>query len=212
MKTIITIIFVFLIVGNSKAEDPKYVNAMKKNIANIDSLKTVQDFIDASNAFQRIGKAEKDKWLPYYYSAYLTTLASFVDTTSSKKDSYLDHANEILLIADSLQPNESEIYNLKGLILQGRLQIDPMNRYMQYSAEMNAAFQKAQQLDPTNPRPDYLMAIIIMYTPEQFGGGGKVAKPMFEKAIQKFDQFLPKNELMPSWGRAQAENFLKRIP
>ncbi len=212
MKSILSIIICLLVVNISKGDDEKYFAAMRNQINNMDSLKSVEDFVDAANAFERIGNAEQNKWLPYYYASLCNIYASFTDTTVMLKDVYLDQALKLLAIADSLQPDESEIYTLKGMIAQGRLQIDPMSRYMKYGAEMSSNFQKAQQLDPSNPRPDYLMAITILYTPEQFGGGPKAAKPLLEAAVKKFSEFVPKNELMPIWGKEQAKMFLKQIP
>lgn len=212
MKSILSLIICLLFVNIAQADDTKYFEAMKKQIYNMDSLNTVEDFVDAANAFERIGNAEQNKWLPFYYASLCNTLASFVDTTTILKDAYLDQALKLLAIADSLQPDESEIYALKGMIAQGRLQIDPMNRYMKYGAEMSSNFQKAQQLNPKNPRPDYLIAATTFYTPEQFGGGPKAAKPMLEAAVKKFNEFIPEDELMPIWGKDHAEMLLKQIP
>ena len=83
---------------------------------------------------------------------------------------------------------------------------------MQYGQEMNASFEKAIALDPKNPRPEYLMGMTLYYTPEQFGGGAKAAKPVFESSLKKYNEFVPKDELMPTWGKTQLETFMKQIP
>ena len=211
-KRVFTILlFVVLFAELSRADDSRYTNAMKKNIEQIDSLNDLESIVSLTNSFLRIANAEKDKWLPYYYASYLCIITSYADTTKSNKDGHLDEAVKYLALADSLQPNESEIYVLKGMILQARLQVDPMNRYMKYGQEMNAAFQKAQELNPANPRPDYLMAMNLYYTPAQFGGGPKAAKPMFESALKKYNEFVPKDEIMPNWGKQQVENYVKQI-
>lgn len=213
MKKVTTLFVIFLCFAvKSYADDTRYVNTMKNNISQIDSLKTLDSIIDLKNSFLRIANVEKNKWLPFYYVSYLYIITSFADTVKSKKDGYLDEALKFLAVADSLQPNESEIYVLKGLISQARLQIDPMNRFMKYGASMHASFQKAMELDPKNPRPEYLMGMTLFYTPEQFGGGPKLAKPMFENSLKKFNEYVPKEELMPSWGRKEVERFLKQIP
>jgi hypothetical protein len=206
------LVFIFCFAGLTRADDTKYTEAMKKNISQMDSLRSINDMIDLTNSFLRIADAEKGKWLPYYYASYLFVITSYSDTTKLKKDSYLDEAMKAIGIADSLQPNESEIYTLKGMISQARLQVDPMNRYMQYGQQMNESFEKAKMLEPNNPRPEYLMGMTTYYTPEQFGGGAKAAKPMFESALKKFNEFVPKDELMPKWGKGQLENFMRQIP
>ncbi|MCX6169496.1 MAG: hypothetical protein NTX65_09155 [Ignavibacteriales bacterium] len=211
-KLLSVILLVVCIVKLTYADDTRYVSAMKKNMYQMDSMKTLSDMVDLTNSFLRIGNAEKSKWLPYYYASYLYVITSFTDTVNSNKDGYLDQAENVIALADSLQPDESEIYVLKGFICQARLQIDPMNRYMKYSAKMNSSFQKAILLDQTNPRPEYLMGMTLYYTPEQFGGGIKAAKTVFESSLKKFNEFVPKDELMPVWGKRQLENFMKQIP
>ncbi|PKL82462.1 MAG: hypothetical protein CVV24_09965 [Ignavibacteriae bacterium HGW-Ignavibacteriae-3] len=211
-KPLIVLLSVICLVNLTYADGARYVSAMKKNISKMDSLYTLGDMADLTNSFLRIGDAEKNKWLPYYYASYLYVITSFTDTVSANKDGYLDRAVKVLALADSLQPDESEIYVIKGLISQARLQVDPMNRFMKYGAEMNANLKKAVMLDQTNPRPEYLMGMTSYYTPEQFGGGVKAAKVMFESALDKFNGFVPKDELMPTWGKKQLENFMKQIP
>lgn len=211
MRTIFTIIICFLIIINLNAQNNRYEKAMKKNLSMIDSAKDVSSMIDVANRFERIAVAEKDKWLPYYYTAFMYTLASFTDTTKEKTDSYLDRADDFINIADSLEKNESEIYVLKGMIAQARLQVDPMNRWMKYGSVSTANFQKAMELDTLNPRPEYLMGISLYYTPEQFGGGPKSAKSLLDKSLEKFNLFKPKNDLMPDWGRKAVEQFIELI-
>jgi hypothetical protein len=193
------------------ADDSKYEKAMKKNLSKIDSAMNVGSMLDAANGFERIAFAEKDKWLPYYYSAFMLTLASFTDTTADNKDGYLDKADIFINIADSLEEDESEIYVLKGMIAQARMQIDPMNRWMKYGAISNNNFTKAMKLDTLNPRPEYLQGVSLYYTPEQFGGGPAPAKRLLEKSLDKYNQFVPDNDLMPNWGREMTEQMLEQI-
>jgi hypothetical protein len=211
MKIILTIIICFLTAASIHADDSKYEKAMKKNLSKIDSARDVSAMLNVANGFERIAFAEKEKWLPYYYASFMYVLAGFADTTGSKKDGYLDKADFFITIADSLEEDESEIYTLKGMIAQARLQVDPMNRWMKYGAESTNNFNKATVLDTLNPRPEYLTGVGLFYTPEQFGGGPKTAKPLLEKSLEKFDQFVPKNDLMPNWGREMVEKLLEQI-
>jgi len=175
MKIILTMVMCFLTAAGIQADDGKYEKAMKKILSKIDSAQDIGSMLDVANGFERIAFAEKDKWLPYYYSAFMLTLASFTDTTADNKDSYLDKADTFINIADSLEEDESEIYVLKGMIAQARLQVDPMNRWMKYGAVSNNNFSKAMKLDTLNPRPEYLQGVSLYYTPEQFGGGPATA-------------------------------------
>ena len=211
MKKLIPILLLCSAIAGAQADVSKYEKAMKKNLSKIDDAKDVTSMLKVANGFERIAFAEKDQWLPYYYASLMHVLAGFSDTTASKKDGYLDKADMFLNIADSLKENESEIYTLKGMIAQARLQVDPMNRWMKYGAESTNNFNKAMQLDTLNPRPEYLKGVGLFYTPEQFGGGPRTAKPLLEKSLEKFNSFQPENDLMPNWGREMVEQLLEQI-
>ncbi len=211
MKLLLSLTLIFFVLANAQTDDSKYEKAMKKNLSRIEESKDVTSMLNVANGFERIAFAEKNKWLPYYYASLMYVLAGFTDTTKSKIDSYLDKADMFINIADSLQENESEIYTLKGMIAQARLQVDPMNRWRKYGAVSTQNFNKAMTLDTLNPRPEYLMGVGLFYTPEQFGGGPKTAKPLLEKSLEKFNQFQPENDLMPGWGREMVEQLLEQI-
>jgi hypothetical protein len=210
MKLLLSILLFIIPLANISAQD-KYEKSMKKNLSMLDSAKTVEDFLNIANGFERIALAERDKWLPYYYSSLAYTIACFTDSSKAKKDDYLDMSDKFVSIADSLEPGNSEIYTLKGMIAQARLGIDPMNRWMKYGAESDQMFKKAMEIDSLNPRPEYLIGVGLFYTPQQFGGGPKTAKPYLERSLAKFNQFKTENDLMPDWGRDMVEQFLNQI-
>ncbi len=210
MKTFLLFLLILTSFISINGQD-RYEKAMMKNLSMVDSGKTVEDYLQIANGFERIAQAEKDKWLPYYYSSWVYTIASFSDTAKSKKDGYLDKADNFISIADSLEPDNSEIYTLKGMIAQARMQVDPMNRWMKYGAESDQYFKKAMAIDSLNPRPEYLIGIGVFYTPQQFGGGPKNAKPYLEKSLEKFNQFEPENDIAPNWGRKMVEGLLNQI-
>jgi len=124
---------------------------------------------------------------------------------------YLDKANEFILTADSLAPNNSEVLTLKGMIAQARMQDDPMSRWQKYGGEAQFNFQKAMETDSLNPRPEYLIGVGVFYTPKQFSGGPVKAKPILENSFRKYEQYVPENDLMPKWGKQMVEELLKQI-
>lgn len=189
----------------------KYETGMKSNLAKMDNCKTSGDYLKVANGFERIATAEKDKWLPYYYGALNFVLACYSDSSNTAKDIYLDKADKFTNAADSLAPNNSEIFTLKGMIAQARMQIDPMGRWQKYGSEANKNFTMAMQQDTLNPRPEYLIGVGLYYTPEQFGGGPSAAKKVLEKSLAKFEKFVPENDLMPNWGKPLVEQYLKMI-
>ncbi|MBT8381625.1 MAG: hypothetical protein KJO59_04655, partial [Ignavibacteria bacterium] len=44
-----------------------------------------------------------------------------------------------------------------------------------------------------------------------FGGGPGPAKRLLEKSLEKFNLFVPDNDLMPNWGREMVEQMLEQI-
>lgn len=210
MKSYLLIFLLFLSIASIAQED-RYTIVMQKNLSMMDSAKSVADYLKLSNSFERIADVEKSKWVPYYYSAFCLMLSSMMDSSNAKKDSYLDKADLLLIKADSLQPNNSEIFTLKGFSAQARMIVDPMNRWQKYGALSNSMFEKAKQLDPTNPRPDYLVGNATLYTPEQFGGGKNAALPILKASLDKYNKFTPETPISPNWGKNQLEEILKRI-
>ena len=88
------------------------------------------------------------------------------------------------------------------------MMVDPQSRWQQYGKTSSGYMAKAKELDPTNPRALLLEGQSKFYTPEAFGGGKDVAKPLFEKAIAMYGTFKPASELHPVWGKSTAIYFL----
>lgn len=201
MKTIILLVNFFLVifcVGVVKA-DP-YTEAMKKNIAQMDSAKSMTDYQNLANQFERIATVENSKWEPLYYTAMCYIFVSYTDQNKENADSYLDKAQLFIDKAIKLNNNESEIVVLQAWLHQARIQVNPMSRGQKFSELANTEFEKAKSINPENPRIYYLIGMNVFYTPKFFGGGAKNAKPHFETAKQKYESFKPATEISPNWG------------
>lgn len=213
--TSLIIKFIFLIfifpLTFCRPDDNKYQQAMEENLRMIDTASSLQSFLNIANRFERIAVSEGDKWLPYYYAAYNLGISSFIDTVKEKKDSYLDRADYFIAIADSLQPDNSEIFTLKALLAQGRIVVDPQNRWQKYGAVTENSIRIAKELDPENPRPDFLNGQTILYTPEQFGGGKEKALPILKEAERKYKSFEPESSIHPDWGEKLLLQMLEQI-
>ena len=83
---------------------------------------------------------------------------------------------------------------------------------MQYGSLSSGFLTAAKEQDPTNPRPYMLKGQGLQFTPEQFGGGCKTAKPELEMAVEKFNTFKPASEISPNWGKTYTEGLLKACP
>lgn len=210
MKTLFTVLFsVFLLSGFG--QENMYEQAMIQAIAKMNSAGTNSDYIDAANTFERISQSEKSEWLPLYHAAFCYVAIGHLEQDLAKKDPWLDKAQQFLDRAFAIAPQESELFTLQAFVYPGRMVVDPMGRGMEFMGKMNAAIDKAIQLNPDNPRSYYLRAITLINMPEAFGGGPAVAKPIFETAKQKFDQFKPESPIWPDWGKEINEEELKKL-
>ncbi len=209
MKKFMLIIAVMFTTANVFAQSDRYMAAMKSNIAAIDtSFRNPANLLSLANNFERIATAEKNQWLAYYYAALCQVNYTYMEQDKSKIDAIADKATALIDKADSLQPKNSEISCLKSMIASSHMMVNPMQRYMEYGAEITAHLEDAMQQDPSNPRPEYLKGQGLKYTPEQFGGGCVTAKPMLQSSLDKFNNFKPASDIHPNWGKQRVEKLL----
>jgi hypothetical protein len=210
MKKLIIVAVLSSLSFLSFSQSDKYAGAMKKNLAAMDTaFKNPANLLALANNFERIANAEKNQWLPYYYAAFCQVNYGFMEQDKDKVDVIADKATDFINKADSLMPNNSEISCIKSMIASCHMLVNPMQRYMEYGPESNSNMEKAMEQDPANPRPYYLKGQGLKYTPEQFGGGCKTAKPALQTALDKYAAFKPASELHPNWGQAQVEGLIK---
>ncbi len=183
MKTCSILLFC-LFLSLAGFSNDTYQKMMSQTIVQLFQAKTIPEYIEAANQFERISQIEKNEWYPDYYAAFAYIMISFRETENAKKDQYLDQAQKFLDLAMAIEPNESELYMLQGFLYPSRINVDPMSRGMLYMGKMNEALDKALTLNPDNPRVYYLRAI-------------------------KFNIFKPKNELSPNWGKEMNEAEMK---
>lgn len=204
MKTIISILFFFLFFL-AKGQESQYQQAMQKAIETLNKSAAPDDYISAANTFERISTAEPGEWLPLYYAAYACIIPSFEIADANQKDQYLDKAQQFLDNAFKIAPEESELFALQAFLYPGKIMVDPMTRGPEYMGKIYEALDKATQLNPENPRPYFLRAVTTLNMPAEFGGGAAMAKPLFETAKEKFENFEPASPLHPNWGKEQNE-------
>lgn len=189
---------------------------MEARIASMDTIRQPEGFLELANAFERIGDAEKNQWLPYYYAAFSAVQSGYaingaqMGGNADKVDPITDKAETLLNKAEALSKSNSEIYIIRKMIASLRMLGDPMNRYMQYGPIASEALATAQKLNPENPRIYLMMGQDKFYTPEQFGGSKAEAKKLFALALQKFETFQPESNLSPNWGKKMTEYYLSQ--
>jgi hypothetical protein len=197
-------------------QSDKYVKAMEGKIAMMDSAKSPDEFRDLANAFERIGDAEKNQWLPYYYAAYAHTIIGYSYWTgqpgnlADKIDPEADKAEAMLNKAIALSKETSETWVIKKMIASVRMLGDVMNRFMTDGAKAAEALQKAKELDANNPRIYLLEGEDKFNTPEQYGGSKDEAKILFDKSKALYGTYKPESSIHPNWGLNRLMDYLSK--
>jgi hypothetical protein len=127
---------------------------------------------------------------------------------NADKDAIGDKSKELIVKAEVLEKNNSELFVLRQMVAVQQLTVDPMSRFQTYGKQANEALEMAKQADPNNPRVYLVEGQYKMNVPEAYGGGKEVGKKLFTKAIELFKTFKPASNMNPSWGADQAEKLL----
>jgi tetratricopeptide (TPR) repeat protein len=183
---------------------------MREGLDSLNHIKSLGDFQNVANHFERIAGVEKDEWLPGYYAAYCYVVLSFKEQDQGMKEKLLSKSENLINQILEIKPDESEIYALQGMLFQSFIMADPQNNAPTYSAKANRSFDKSIELNSDNPRPYYLKGMNLMYTPEAYGGGMKTACPLMAKADELFSKFEKENDLMPDWGKEYNAQLLEK--
>jgi len=201
----------------AQMDNEKFVKAMEKNIALIDSANTPEEWIDLAASFERIAEAEKTQWLPYFYASLGHVMAGRMSigsdimvNNSDKTDPKADAAQKALDKAITLSKETSETWVIKKMIASLRMLGDVMNRYMTYGPEAATALETAKKMDPNNPRVYLLEAEDKYFTPEEYGGSKTEAKTLFEKSKELYGTFKPESSIHPTWGLGQVMYWLSQ--
>jgi hypothetical protein len=204
-KMILALALLVTLETSAQKDEARYVQVMQKNIALLDSAKSTDELQSLAGTFDRIGDAEKTKWLPYYYAALAQTWVGWNPATKDK-DANSAKINAFLAKAEAIEKN-AELYAVENMSATQQMLMDPQSRWMTNGKDASTALQKGLQADPNNPRLYYLQGMSLLGTPPQFGGGKDKAKPLFEKSLALYQSLKPQ-PLYPNWGQKQAEDGL----
>ena len=208
-KMLFFCLFLGLAAGVRAQSDDKFVKAMEKALAGMDTLKTAEQWLARSNAFERIAQKEPGQWLPAYYVALCQAMVFNLDQDATKHEAQCDKADKNLAVADSLNPNNSEIYVLRSMAAGMHIRLNPMINGQKYGPLAGMLIEKAILLDPENPRAYMQKGISTYFTPPQWGGSPEKGKELMETAAKKFETFKPASGIHPNWGREVNERILE---
>jgi len=209
MKNLALIAAFLFVTTIGYAQSVNYHEATQKGIGMLDTAKTQSGYLATTSYFENLATTNDKEWLAQYYAAYSNLLQGIRGKADEEtKDEIYDNALRYINKADLLNPNNSEIYVVKGYITFMKMAVYPTKRAMNMIPEANRLLEKAIALNAENPRAYLLKGQNTFYTPEMFGGGKEDAKPFLVTARQKFEKFTAKS-LEPNWGKTRCEELLK---
>jgi hypothetical protein len=208
LKRMIIALMLCFVSGLSIADN--YQQAMGQALQSMTTANNTEKLLAVADQFERIGNAEKNQWLPFYYASFscLNVIMRSNNLNEKEKEQIFIRAEGLLQKAKDVAPKESELYALQGLLYQ--LMISNPEDGATLSMKSASALEKAQSLNSENPRVYYIQGTNAFYTPKMFGGGAERAKPLFEKAKQLFDAQQVTNPFLPSWGKEHNEQLLNQ--
>ena len=201
-----TLIFIISLVGTQTLGIAQaYQPAMEKSIAMLQEANDPAALTNVANRFERIAKAEKEQWLPRYYTAYAYIRQANQSETTAQKDEYLNIAQQHLDQAMELQSEESELMTLQGYLQMIRVSIDPASRGQQLGPVATQTLTRALELNPKNPRALLMLGQMLYGTDKFFGNDTSMACAMIQQSVIKFEQEDVSDPLMPHWGAKTAQ-------
>lgn len=201
------------IVSSAMAQDYKSTEAT--TLSAYFQAKETADKLNQSNRLVLIAKKFNDQWSASYYAALSKILLNYDEKDGTKKDAYLDEAEDLLNNAASLsnkddKNQQSEIYALKAMIANARIGVSPQKRYKEYGKVFEQNLELAKTNNADNPRIYFLKGTSVFYTPKFFGGGKKNAVTYFEKAAGLFAKEKHDDIMVPSWGSEVNVDYIKQ--
>ena len=205
---ILTLALVFSAAIQAQTDD-KFTQAMGKMLEKFNEADSPEQWQAAANAFERIGNAESDQWLPWYYAGYANVMLAFQQKGLAMIDPILDKADKQIARAEAISAENAEIFVLKSMAASARIRVD-FNRGMQYGPAASGYATRATIIQDGNPRGWLQLGQNLLFTPEQFGGGPTKGCPLLQKAQDRFETFQPAYEIDPNWGKEYLEEVMKQ--
>lgn len=203
--------FTLVLISLLSFAQSSYEKVMKEKIDRIENTKSADGLQVLANDFERIAEKEKDRWQPNYYAAFAYIQkgrALMRENKLGELDALTDQAQKYIDAATGIEKENSEIHLLQKMVYSLKMMVNPQERYMTFGMKAQEELNKAEKLNPENPRVFLIKAEDTYFTPEQYGGSKVKGMEQFKKALEKFNTFKPKTALDPDWGKSEAEYFI----
>ena len=201
MKVIIVSILLGLISAMSTQAQSRYDAGMTEAF----ELWRNEKPVEAANLFERIAKAEKENWLPYYYASQIKIVQSFPMTEAAKKEQLLNEAQQLLDEAQQQGGDEVELMVLQAMLHTARLTVDPAVYAMKLSPVITGLYTKASKIAPQNPRLALSKTEWNMGSAKYFGEDPVVYCPDLKAGLKLFENEERSPMVAPAWGKERLQ-------
>lgn len=196
MITITVVLMSLVVMAGTKS----FNSSMNDNLQTLRANNKDVNYVDLGDQFAIIADNNSNRFEPLYYSAYSYIISSWQIVDPTSKAEILSKANEKIEKAMEISSNNDELLVLKAFYYQAMIMTNPQKYGQPYSMKANELLHKAQNINESNPRAQFLLAQNTYYTPAEYGGGSEKALPLFTKAAVFFKAQDTSNNLSPIWG------------
>lgn len=171
---------------------------------------------EAGKAFEKLKVDASDLARFSYWRGYLEyRLATFCFEQAARESEAAKHIDKALSRLENAvrsDPADEESFALLGTLTAMKIKLNLLSA-LWLGPRSDGYFDKAEKLNPENPRLHYLKGIITFYKPEFAGGGARKAAAFFKHATSLFESEAteePGDALRPRWGYGECLYFLGR--
>ncbi len=205
------LVLLLLAFGLTSFHQGGYETAMKNTLDQLAQATTREALLTVANKFERIGRAEKDKWLPFYYMAFAKTVAATLEENPASRDNYLDEADAAVDNLKTMPYDNVEVLALQAFIRMIRISVDPATRGQHYATQAASLLEEANAIRADNPRVVLMMAQLQYGSAMFFNADTGPACDRFKQALALLvNEKSTAAPLAPAWGRAEAEKMVAK--
>ncbi|NPD46210.1 MULTISPECIES: hypothetical protein [unclassified Lentimicrobium] len=204
-KTYFLVIILSLMMNSAFAQKNgqanSYYEKITEAISSLNSADDYQSYLEAGQQFQNIAEEEKSKWVPFYHAGYAYIQAALKLPAAKKTLILLDSAQR--MVDKTIEfggLGNSKIICLRGYLYYAQQFRTPNNNTNIIARKATQELDRARFLDDSNPRPYYVIGLVLDQLDPRIGGNKKSACKHFQNADERFKNFTPRSELSPNWG------------
>lgn len=177
-------------------------------IHRLDAAKSESDYVSVNEQIEQLAATYPKNWLILYYASLGYAFMSSKGYDS--KEINIDKSIKYMHLAKEMSAND-EVLCLESFVYSIKMSKAPFTRWLAYKNSILHPLEKAQKLNPNNPRIYILQASIQKNIPAWLGGGCNAASKFIKVAFEKW-AIQQMNTIQPHWGGGTIEALKKACP